>query len=99
MDTTSPSPLGFFRRRVSWITIVLGLLALGTFAYIYSTRTSYSPFFGVSRSDMMESGPGAINSYGTDAVAPSAPAMYPNPYPTQGVPATDTASTCATVSE
>ena len=87
MENSTSSSHRPLKSRVSWITIVLGLLALGTFVYIYSTRTQYSPFFGMGRNAMMETGPGALPSFGTDTAA-TMPSIYPNS--DQGVSATDT---------
>ncbi|MFA6272935.1 MAG: DUF4349 domain-containing protein [Candidatus Paceibacterota bacterium] len=87
-------PHKFWPRRVSWLTVVLALLAVGTLVAVSRPGVYYATRMGID-GGMME------NSSGSGAVPPSAVDMpmmdgdvsnkyYPYPYPSPDVPITDT---------
>ncbi len=96
----------FWPRRISWLTIVLALLALVTFIAIFRPGAKYAVPMGVGGGVMENSGsPGALPPTTTgvptrDTSVSNTPAQgmmdskvyypYPYPYPNPDVPVTDT---------
>lgn len=90
---------GFVPRYISWVTIVLGLMTLGTFFAVASPDRGYYPIMPMSR--WVESTVGSSPPMGAPVMTTgvsSAPAemgmtrdlYYPYPYPNPDVPVTDT---------
>ncbi len=88
MNNDMSTPQSFIRRNFSWRTIVLGLLAVGTFLAISSPGMMPYPILTGGRGVMETSGgPGVVPlNYASDS---SAPSMMPY-YGGQDVPVTDT---------
>ena len=87
MNDNQPNPKGQFPRYVSWLTIILALLAIGTFIAISNPGTHYVTPMGIRG--------GVPSSVGGAGSPMSAPMMdtsvyYPYPNPNPNVPVTDT---------
>jgi hypothetical protein len=95
--TTNQFPgSGFFPRSISWLTILLAVLTIGTFIAV--SNPSYGPYYrggGVMESSRGTMPPSSAGVPVTDASMPSPEGMktstiyYPYPYPSD-VPVTDT---------
>lgn len=94
MNNDQSAPQSFLPGHISWLTIVLALLAIGTFIAVSGPGGQYITPMGIG-------GGGAEYSGNTKAVSPTsvgAPMMdrgvtnvyYPYPYPNPDVPVTDT---------
>ncbi|OHA17734.1 MAG: hypothetical protein A2664_03935 [Candidatus Taylorbacteria bacterium RIFCSPHIGHO2_01_FULL_46_22b] len=91
MTDNQNTPRKFWPRRVSWLTIVLTILAIGTFVAVARPSMRYAVPMGTSVG-VMEDSPNSGVSYPTAAGAPTRDGSlyYPYPYPNPDVPVTDT---------
>ncbi|OHA10335.1 MAG: hypothetical protein A3H71_00900 [Candidatus Sungbacteria bacterium RIFCSPLOWO2_02_FULL_48_13b] len=105
MTDNQANPRSFWPRRISWLTIVLTLLAVVTFLAIFGSGMQYAIPMGTGGGVMENSGsrgeavpPTAPSVPMMDTSVSSAPAQgkvdsnmyYPYPYPNPNVPVTDT---------
>src|ERR1035437_653695 len=105
MNNTQPDSRNFLPWHLSWLTIILGLLAIGTFITISNPTVQYVTRMGLGGGGVMESVKGVavpptavgVPVMNTTSVS-SAPAggtvgsglYYPYPYQNPDVPVTDT---------
>src|SRR3989338_8933430 len=79
----------FLPWHMSWLTLILGLLALATFVAVSGPGVRYgyvTPLMGIAEGTEGNGRGGATPTMDTGIANKI---MYPYPYPTQGVPATD----------
>lgn len=82
--------LGFLPEYVSWLTIVLAVLAIITFFIVSSPNVGYPVPMGVRESSSGKAVPMMDGRVSAPSAGMVSPDYYPYPYPNPEVPATDT---------
>lgn len=90
MNNDQSAKLGFLPHYVSWLTIVLAIIAIIAFFIVSNPNVGYPVPMGVRESSSGKAVPMMYGSVSAPSAGMVSPDYYPYPYPNPEVPVTDT---------